>query len=253
MVFKKMMFYWQNYFDSAVVTASSEAADFPVEFLQNRWKTINWRSGPTGSAGEWIQAVLTVPRAIQGFILENMNLSVGATVTLTGDGNNIFTIAVTAAMAAAKRIEVTLAAETPLYQTWILSMLDAGNPDGYLSGSRIYLGPIFEPEGQCRGDSNHWPESDSTTNYSDGGQASVTVRPPYEVYDVPIFIIGQTDADGYAAINTKCGKELPLWICFDTTDEIASTIYAQLLEYIAFPMKVSGVLWETSLRFREEL
>jgi len=253
MIFKKMRFFWQNWFDSAIVTASSEAADYPVEQLQNRWKTVDWRSAATGSGGEWIQAIFTVPRAIQGFILENMNLTTGATVILTGDGNNIFTINPTVEEVAEKRIEIALARPTAQYTTWILSMFDAGNPDGYLSASRIYLGPVFEPEGECRGGSNNWPESDSEVSYSSGGQASVTERPPYEVYDVPISIIGQADAAGYAAINAVCGKKLPLWICLDTTDEIISTVYAHFLEYIAFPMTVSGALWETGLKFREEL
>lgn len=263
MIFKKMRFFWQNWFDSAVVTASSEAADYPVAMLQNRWKDADcgWRSVGADTGGVEIVGDLLAPRAVEGFILENMNLTAGAFLELGGHATDPtglehttyeLPIVITAAMVAAKRIEVTLpAAET--YQWWRLLISDPGNPDGYLSASRAYFGPVFEPEGECRGGSNHWPESDSSVDYSDGGQASVTERPLYEVYDVPISIIGQSDADGYAAINTICGKKLPLWICFDTTDEIASMVYGHFLEYIAFPMTVSGVLWETSLRFREEL
>jgi hypothetical protein len=263
MILKKMRFFWQNWFDSAVVTANSEVADYPVTMLQNRWKAADcgWRSAGADTGGVEIVENLLDPRAVEAFILENMNLTAGAFVELgghasdpTGEEHTSYElpITITAAMIAAKRIEITLpAAET--YQWWRLLISDPGNPDGYLSASRIYLGPIFEPEGECRGNSNHWPESDSEVSYASGGQASVTERPLYEVYDVPISIIGQSDAIGYSAINTECGKKLPLWICLDTTDEIASTIYAHFLEYIAFPMTVSGALWEPSLKFREEL
>lgn len=263
MVFKKMRFFWQNWFDSAVVSASSEAADYPVEQLQNRWKTVDWRSVGIAAGIEVISDLGSAwaTKPVQAFILENMNFIAGMTVELgghAGDPTGLahttyeLVITITAAMAAAKRIVVTLAA-AETYPWWRFKMSVGGGAMTYLSASRIYLGPIFEPEGECRGGSNHWPESDSEVSYSSGGQASVTERPLYEVYDVPISVIGQSDAAGYAAINMICGKKLPLWVCLDTTDEITSTVYAHFLEYIAFPMTVSGALWETSLRFREEL
>jgi len=252
MTLKKMRFFWQNWFDTATVTASSEVADYPVEQLQNRWKKVDWRSEATYSGGEWIQAVFTIPRAIQGFILENMNLTTGATVTLTGDGNNIFTIAPTAEMVAEKRIVVVLASATPSYQTWLLSINDVGNPDAYLSASRIYLGPVFESDDH----GSPWTrvrESGSEVSYSDGGQASAVKRPKFWIYDLPITILGQSDADAFAAIDDECGIDTPLWVCRDTTAGVASTVYGSFLVHTPFPSIISGALWETSLRFREEL
>lgn len=252
MTLKKMWFFWQNWFDSATVTASSEAADYPVEQLQNRWKTVDWRSEAAYTGGEWIQAVFAIPRAVQGFVLENMNLTTGATITLTGDGNNIFTINPTVEEVAEKRITVVLSSATPSYQTWLLSINDAGNPDGYLSASRIYLGPVFESDDH----GSPWTRvrgSDSQISYSDGGQASAVKRPKFWIYDLPITILGQSDADAFAAIDDECGIDTPLWICRDTRDEVVSTVYGLFLDHTSFPSTICETLWETTLKFREEL
>ena len=262
-VIKKMRFFWQNWFDSATVTASSEAADYPVEQLQNRWKTVDWRSVGIAAGIEVISDLGSAwaTKPVQAFILENMNFIAGMTVELGGHAKDPtglahttyeLVITITAAMAAAKRIVVTLAA-AETYQWWRFKMSAGGGAMTYLSASRSYLGTVFDPARGCRGGSNHWAESDTSVDYSGGGQASVTERPTFEVYDVPISIVGQADAAGYAAINAACGKKLPLWICLDTTDEIASTVYSHFLEYIAFPTIVSGALWRTNLKFREEL
>jgi hypothetical protein len=258
MEISKLRFYWQNWADSATLTASSEAADDPVAMLQNRWKTVDWRS--TGLTAEWLKANLLSAKPVQGFVFENMNLTAGSTVVLQAHASDSWgapsyelAITITAAMVLAKRIVVKLpAAET--YQWWRLLVTDASNPAGYLSAGRMYLGPVFEPAGWGHG--GPWDkrrESGSEISESDGGQASAKKRKKYWVYELPISIESQADADSYAAIDDECGIDTPLWICRDSTDGVAQTIYARFREHLAFPSKIRGVLWETSLKFREEL
>lgn len=263
MAAKILRFMWSNYFDSATVTTSSEAADYPVAMLQNRWKSeiSGWRS--TGLAAEWVIADLGSPKAVQAFVFENMNLTTGATVelgghasdpTAVGAGATTFHIhiTVTAAMVAAKRIVIFLAA-AETYRWWRLLMTDAGNGAGYISASRIYLGPHFEPVRGYRTEWKRVPGSDSTVDYSDGGQASVTERPMFWIYEIPVSIAGSADALVFIAIDETCGIKKPLWICLDATDEITRTIYGHFLEYIEFQSLIDGSLWETTLKFREEL
>jgi hypothetical protein len=123
----------------------------------------------------------------------------------------------------------------------------------YLEAGRMYLGPYFEPTRSYRTQWKRSPASESEISYSDAGQASVAERPIYWVYELPIFIVGSADEAEYAAINAACGTENPLWICLDSTDEITKTVYAHFLEYIAFPSIIGGRLWDTNLKFREEL
>jgi hypothetical protein len=263
MAVKKLRFMWLNHFDSAVVTASSEAADFPVEQLQNRWKTVDWRSVGI-AAGEWVIAdfgALWATKPVQAFVLENMDFIAGMTIELGAHASdptalehttyeNVITI--TATMAAAKRVVVFLAA-AETYQWWRLKMSAGGGAMTYLSASRVYIGPYFEPVRTYRTQWKRWPDSDTATSYSDGGQASATERPVFWVFELPVAIVGAADALAYAAIDMECGIKKALWICIDTTDEIASTVYGHFLEYIAFPSTIDGRLWETNLLFRDEL
>jgi len=257
MAVKKLRFMWLNYSDSAIVTASSEAADYPVANLQNRWKTVDWRS--TGLTAEWVKENLGSAKAVQAFVLENMNLTAGATVALQAHASDLWTapsyslaITITAAMVAAKRIVIFLAA-AETYQWWRLLVTDAANGDGHLSASRIYLGPYFEPTRSYKTQWERSPASDSVVSYSSGGQASVTERPIFWVYNLPISIVGSADELAYAAIDDTCGIKIPLWICLDSTDEIVRTVYGHFMEYIAFPSVIDGSLWDTNLKFREEL
>ena len=262
MALKKLRFMWLNYFDSAIVTANSEAADYPVEQLQNRWKTVCWRSvGVT--IGKEIVANLGSPLEVQAFVLENMNFTAGMTVELgghvgdptglaAGSTDYFHVITITAAMVTAKRV-VYFPAPGCTHTWWRLLMSAGGGGLTYLEAGRIYLGPYFEPTRSYRTQWKRSPASDSVVSYSDGGQASVTERPVFWVYDLPISIVGSGDELAYAAINAACGIVTPLWICLDSTDEIARTVYGHFLEYIAFQSVIDGRLWETSLKFREEL
>jgi len=261
MATKGLLFYWQNWFDSAVVTASSAATNYPASNLQNRWATFDWRSTAADTAGEWIIANLGAPKAVKSIILENMNLEAGATVELGGHASDPTAethttyekvITVTAAMVAAGRIVVTLAA-AETYQWWRLLITDVGNADGYLSASRVYLGPCFEPGLRYGPQPIQVRGSRSEVGYSTGGQTSAVKRPKYWTYDLPITILGQADADAYADMDDECGIDTPLWVCFDSTDEPTNTVYVHFSEHIAFPAVIDGSLWETSIRLRQEL
>ena len=262
MVLKRMRFFWQNWFDSATVTASSEAADYPAAMLQNRWRDTEcgWRSTGANSGGEWIKANLGDAKAVRGFVLENMNLGVGATIMINANptddwGGSIAyqkLITITAAMVAERRVVYYFESAPETWKWWLIELFDAGNADGYLSASRIYIGPVFESDDH----GSPWTrvrESASEVNYSQGGQASAAIGPKYWVYDLPISILGQADADSFADIDYKCGIDTPLWICRDTTDEIARTVYGLFLAHTPFPSIVREALWETFLKFREEL
>jgi hypothetical protein len=259
MATRRLYFYWQNWFDSATVTASSEATDYAAANLQNRWATFDWRSTAADTAGEWIKANLGSAKAVKSIILEHMNLRAGDTVALEGNATDAWgapsyslPITITAAMVAAGRIVITLAA-AQTYQWWRLTMADAGNPDGYLSASRVYLGPCFEPGLRYGPTPTQVRDSASEVGESSGGQSSAVKRPKRWTYDLPITILGQTDADAYADMDDECGIDTPLWVCFDSTDEPTNTVYVRFAEHIPFPAVIDGSLWETSIRLRQEL
>jgi hypothetical protein len=262
MAAKKLRFFWQNYFDDATLTVSSADPEYPVENLQNRWATWDWRSTGTDSVGESIIAEFVNDEAIKGFVLENMNLRFGAAVILQGNTTNswggvpyVFSITITHEMETAKRVVVVLSTLSASYQYWRITLIDLGNPDGYLSASRIYLGPVFQPKYHYQPRPTQARSSDPEIAYSGGGQTTAVKRPRYWTYDLPISIVG-TDGEAFADIDEECGIDTPLWICLDSTDVttmVTSTIYVAFMEHIAFPAIVDGCLWESSLRLRQEL
>jgi len=265
MAAKKLRFLWNNYFDAATVTAKSAAADYPVSNLQLRWKTSDWAWRSVGvAAGEWVIADLGVDWAtkpVQAFVLENMNFTAGMTIELGGNAADPtaeehttyeLVITVTTAMAAAKRVVVFLAA-AETYRWWRFKMSAGGGGLTYLEVSRPYLGPYFEPARAQKTKWKQWTETDTTIDKAESGQVTVLVRPDFEVYELPVTIVGSADKIAYKAINTTVGKKLPLWICLDSTDEINTTVYCHFLEKIPIDSVIDGIRWETVLKFEEEL
>lgn len=259
MAAKKLQFFWQNWFDSAVVTASSEDPEYPVENLQNRWATWDWRSGVPDTAGVWIKANLGNPEAIEGLVMENINFTTGTTVTLEGSNSDAWpgpahSITITAEMITAKRIVFMLpASET--HQWWRILITDVDTWPGYFSASRVYLGPVFQPKYHYQPRPTQKRASNPEIDYSSGGQTTAVKRPRFWTYELPISIVG-TDGEKFADMDEECGVDTPLWVCLDSTSDvtrITSTIYVAFMEHIAFPAIVDGVLWESSLSLRQEL
>ena len=259
MAAKKLQFFWQNWFDSAIVTASSEDPEYPVENLQNRWATWDWRSGVPDTSGVWIKANLGSPKAIEGFVLENMNLQAGTTVTLEGNDSDAWpgpshSITITTEMVTAKRI-VFILPVSETHQWWRILMTDIDTWPGYFSASRVYLGPVFQPKYHYQPRPMQARASNPEIAYSSGGQTTAVKRPRYWTYDLPISIVG-TDGEKFADMDEECGVDTPLWVCLDSTSDvtrITSTIYVAFMEHIPFPAIVDGVLWESSLKLRQEL
>ena len=267
MAAKKLQFFWQNWFDDAVVTASSEELEYPVENLQNRWATWDWRSGVPDTSGVWIKADLGGAKEIQGFILENMNLQAGSGTTVIlgghatdpGVGATAYTepIPITAEMVTAKRIVFILPGSVGdrTKRWWRILITDIDTWPGYFSASRVYLGPVFQPKYHYQPRPTQVRASDSGVGYSAGGQTTAVKRPRFWTYTLPISIVG-TDGEKFADMDEECGVDTPLWVCLDSTNDVTrvtSTIYVSFMEHIPFPAVIDGCLWESSLRLRQEL
>ena len=263
MALRKLLFFWKNHFDTATVTATSENPDFPVENLQDRWATWDWRSAGVAGAIEVVADLgpLWATKPVQGFILEHMNLTAGAAVELGGHATDPTGLAhttyeapitVTAAMIAAKRIAVELpAAET--FRWWRLIVADAGNPDGYLSASRVYVGPVFTGKYHYRAGSGRDRVDLSTVGRSTGGQKTASKQAKYDTQNLLITMHGQADVGGYDDIDAECGVSRPLWIALDSSDPAGTTVYVSFARTISRPTKTSELPWAAVLAIEEEL
>lgn len=259
----KLDFFWKNHFDAATVTANSEDPDFPVENLQERWATWDWRSAGVAGAIEIVADLGAewATKPVLGFVLENMNLTAGAAVEIgghptdpTGIGATAYStsVAVTAEMIAKKRIAVKLPAEET-YRFWRVVIVDAANPDGYVSASRVFFGEVFRAKYHYKPGGGRDLVDPSSIGQSPAGQKTSSRQPARDTYSLPVTIAGLADIDGYDEMARWCGAYTrPLWVALDSTDITGSIVYISFMETIKRPLRTCLTPWSTTLRLEDE-
>jgi len=259
----KIDFFWKNHFDTATVTATSEDPDFPVENLQERWATFDWRSAGVAGAIEVVADLGAdwATKSVGGFVLENMNLTAGAAVEIgghptdpTGLGATAWSapITVTAEMIAKKRIAVKLPAEET-YRFWRVVIVDAANPDSYLSASRIFFGEVFTGKYHYQPGGGRDLIDPSSIGQSAAGQKTSSRQPVRDTYAPVVTIAGLADIDGYDAMARWCGAySRPLWVALDSTDITDSMVYISFMETVKRPLRTSQRLYLSTLRMEDE-
>ena len=223
-------FLWQNLFDSATITASSEASGFPVTKIQHRHFLKAWRSA--GLSAEWVKADLGSPQAIKAFIVKYHNLTTAATVHVQANSSDSWsgtlpvdvTVTVTADMVARGVIVVDWAsAET--YQWWRILITDATIADGYVRIGRIYIGGYFEPSRDFyrEYDDNQVTLSEIVKGAS--GQKFVNVLPKYDTFALIYQGLNSTDFATIQTIKRAVGADMAFFIILDSANLQNETYY----------------------------
>lgn len=250
-------FLWQNLFDTATVTASSEAADFPVTNLQNRWKDSEWRSTAV-STDQWIKANLGSSPQISHIVLLNHNARLAQTIKLQANDTDVWTapavdisITITADMVSNEILVYNYTGTS--YQWWrTLIVADSGNPDGYFCGTRVGLYNAFIPERNFTKDYSIEPVDPSTISESDYGQQSVNARDTYLHFVLPFKVVN-TDYLTFWAMGEWNGKKQPFFFIADTSDLINETYYVHCTSGWPLQHVYNKKLWDTTLVLDEEL
>ena len=196
MATKKLRILWDNLLLGSTPTASSEAADFPVEMLLNPWPKLGTQT--TGVAAEWWKFDLGAgPDAATYFVLWGHNLGAAATIVLQAiDTDDWGAPAVNQAVTrTADKLVVPIAATR---RWWRLTLADAGNPDGYLGGGSAYLGPHFEfaYDFEKRAPSFEDP---SIVDHADDGMPSGQSKDAYRTLEYSFSAVSAAD---YASLWT---------------------------------------------------
>ena len=166
---------WQNYHPEATLTASSASADWPVDFLQNRWPTLVHRT--TGVSSEWWKWDLGAAQTIKYFVFWNHNFTSGATLTLQANSEDSWGAPPYSA-SVTWRAEKLIHYPDQSYKWWRLVVANAGNPDGYLKGGYAYLGSYFEPTYNYQGKHRELTDP-SIISLSFDGQAAAAEKTKY--------------------------------------------------------------------------
>lgn len=223
---KNIRLLWNNLFDDAVLTVSSEDTDFPKTNLSHRWHTRHWRS--TGVASEWIKVNLGSAMDVQAVVLKYHNFTSGATIKIQGNATDSW---------ASPTVDETLVYHAGLmyyfwdaaqnYQWWRWSLVDAGNGDGYLRVGRPYIGGYFSPTHNYAYTSRKRLIDPSRKMYSSGGQISTSLKSHYRAWSYNFGSILSVDADTFETIFDDVGQSKPYFLCEDADDAYNTFYYVQ--------------------------
>jgi len=249
-------FYWQNLFDAATLTASSEDAEFPAENLQERHWTIPWRS--TGCTSEWVKWDLGSALAIKALVIRGHNLTTGATVHIQASATDVWTspavdetITITSAMISAGLISVNwTTAKT--YQWWRLTIVDASNPDGYIELGRLFCGSYDAPERQASAEYSWEQPVASTIKKSAKGQKWVTINPDYLVLLVKFNDFGTADLALYEAMRKALSGNYAFFFCDDPANLTTRTFYVSCTSGWKIEHQHGGICYSMDLTLEEE-
>jgi hypothetical protein len=167
---------------------------------------------------------------IQAAILWNHNLSETATVTLEGHTSDVWTSpAFSQAMTVYGRMAVAFLSTAKNYPWWRITVVDVGNPDGFFSVGRVYLGPYFEPDRNIIVGRPVERVDPSSVSYSEGHQASSVIR---EKYDIHNYNFERTEEkDEFDAMFDYSGVAKPLFLCETPDSPSGALFYVKFLSW----------------------
>lgn len=206
-------FLYSNDFDSGTVTASSEAAGYPVSNIQHHWHTRHWRS--TGLAAEWVKVDLGETKPIKALVIKYHNFQLGATVRIQAhaddthwddpDLNELLTIT-------ADQIN-KLWTVAKSYRWWRLLITDAGNPDGYVRIGREFLGGYSTITRPISYGFIQELIDPSNVLHSTGGQISANILTQYKELTYVFRALVAADIVTLKSIFASVGQRVPYFFC----------------------------------------
>jgi hypothetical protein len=205
-------FLWDNKWDIASLTPSTENPLFPAINTQHRWHTRTWRSiNNTGTLTESIVADFGAsPPAIQAFAIKKHNFSPSAVVSIQADDDPAFgSLDIDVEVPVAELMAYFwLAPQTP-YQYWRVLIVDIAPVAAYLEIGRIFLGPYLSPSINMSIDYKKSTEDPSDVMFSSGGQIVTNQKTRYRTMDMKFENLPSVDADLFDAmfIDRGVGRE----------------------------------------------
>ena len=227
---KIIRFMWDNLFDAATTTrtASSEATDYEVANIVNRWHTRRWRS--TGVAAEWVKTDLGSPQEIKSLIIKNHQFTNAATITIQANTIDDWAappLDTVLPWTTDRIIKWWTAGET--YRWWRVLIADAANPAGYVAIGRIFLGSYFTPQINFTRQYKKRLVDPSIKMYSTGGQISAGSKLHYREWAYDFEIIEAPDNVTFEEVFAGVGQSKPYFICQDADDEWKTLYYVENL------------------------
>ena len=221
---KIVRFMYNNLIDTATATANSAATDFPVTNLQHEWFKKEWRS--TGVASEWVKFDLGSAQNVAALVVKYHNFTGAATVHIQANATDAWGApSVDVALPVTSDLIVYFWSAAQSYRWWRLTIVDAGNTDGYVRIGRIFLGTYFAPSRNCDNAYEIEPSDPSVTGMSTGGQVSADSRTHFRQWIFDFRGLTAADRTSFEAVFTIVGKETKPYFLSEYPDIGSTMIY----------------------------
>jgi len=232
---------WDNRADAAttIPTASSEAADYPIENIQNIWPEYKHRTDGL-AVPDWWKFDLVTAQDVDYVLLWKHNISAGGTNLIQGNAADAWgapTVNDTPTWAA-DRLVHQLAATAHL-RRWRIASTDAANPDGYLEAGRVFIGTYFEFRySYARKTPILYDPSE--IQYTQGGQLISTRRTQFRGMRYEFSAVDAAEFATLAEIYEAVGMNTPYWIIEDSDRPLTTSYYVQNISEWRFPEIIHG-------------
>jgi len=240
----KFRLLWDNKAEDATITASSEDADYPVEFTQNIWPTLAHRT--TGVSAEWWKWNVSPSIKPEYFAFCGHNFQDTAILYLEANDSDAWgappfkeAVHFTAGTTTLVHKVGSLGA-APGYDWWRFTAADDGNADGYLSAGYAYLGGYFEFDYDFY---KKYPiySDPSSKQYSDGGQMSACTKTKFRKFAYEFSAVSAADYSTLWTIFQTVGTSKPFFIIEDPDDLSDGVHYVEGVSDWQFGPIVKGI------------
>jgi len=254
---KVIRFFYDNLLDAATCTSSSASASYPLTNLMHDWFSKYTRT--TDVSSEWWKWNLGSAKSVSGIIFKGHNFRVGSTVTLQVSSTDADTwdvlnevIPITATMLAEELVYKFF--DTPQTCWRIkLSVVDVGNPDGYLKLGRPWAGTYFEPSKNFDDAYTRGLEDLSTVNWSaDGYHFATKVSPKLAALQYVFSDLTSADRLALLAVFEEVGYTDAYFLLQDADDAVNTLFYGVNLDKVwDFPHVFMDAYFNFGFSFKE--
>jgi len=253
---KIVRFLYDNYWDRPYgpVTFNSETTDYEASKTQHYWLRKTYRSA--GVANEWLKRRLYVaPRlGVNAFVIDNHNFTDDATLRIQANNVDAWdppTVNVLLPIISGSTKVVCFWKQTQYYNYWRVSMVDAGNPAGYLQAGRIFLG-LYTTLSRSFNTVHPVTYNDpSIKMLSDTRQVSGVSKTQYKAWAYDFMRINAADALIFQTIWDTIGRFKPYYICEDPDERHTTTHYVHNISSWSIPHVLMDEQFDLSISVRE--
>lgn len=222
-----MRLFWNNLIDTATVTASSEADDYPIENIQHIWKKRVWRS--TAAFSEVIDITLESDDDARVLIIYNHNLELGAEVRIKGNtvDNEATAVLDEEVTVTENKIIHYFSGGVQNYDYWWLTIdYPSGVSGDYFEIGRIFLGDYYEFDYQYSTLKQGFIDP-SPKVYSDDLQLAADRRDSHKwfLFTWSVGAINETALDNLYAMFQEIGQSVPFFIEYDSNITAPDSLY----------------------------